>query len=200
MVCDSIKRGAIVSYPTETFYGLGASIYSEAAIERIFTLKGREEGKPLPLIISDRNTLRELTTDVPGIAFSLMEKFWPGGLTMIFWASPLVSPRITGGTGKIGVRISSHPIAHQIVSILNSPLTATSANRSGEKTCSTAQEVSDILGDTLDIIIDGGITEGALPSTVLDLTQTPPRILREGVIGKEKISLYVTQTISKNVT
>jgi L-threonylcarbamoyladenylate synthase len=190
MVCDSLAKGAIVSYPTETFYGLGASIHSDEAIERIFTIKGREEGKPLPLIIPDRDILKELSLEIPGIALSLIEKFWPGGLTLIFWASPGVSPRITGGTGKIGVRISSHPIAQKIVSILKVPITATSANLSGEKNCSTAQEVSDLLGDKIDIILDGGKTEGILSSTVLDLTQTPPKILREGVIGKEKISPY----------
>jgi L-threonylcarbamoyladenylate synthase len=200
VVCDALTKGAIISYPTETFYGLGASIYSPTAIERIFTLKGRAEGKPLPVIIPDRSTLEALTTDVPGIALTLMKKFWPGGLTLIFWASPCVSPRITGGTGKIGVRISSHLIAQQIASTLNSPLTATSANLSGEKNCSTAQEVYDILGDKIDIIIDGGKTEGILPSTVLDLTQTPPRIVRAGVIGEEWISPYLAPTLSNNVT
>ena len=197
-VCSSLAQGLIVSYPTETFYGLGVSIYSESALEKIFVIKGREEGKPLPVIIPDRKSLDELTSNVPDIANVLIKNFWPGGLTLIFRASPRVSPLITGGTGTIGVRISSHPLAQQIVSTLGMPITATSANLSGGKTCSNAQEVYDILGDKIDIIIDGGRTEGLLPSTILDLTQTPPRIVREGIIGEEKIHPHLGETVLHN--
>jgi L-threonylcarbamoyladenylate synthase len=197
-VCSSLAQGLIVSYPTETFYGLGASIYSESALEKIFAIKGREGGKPLPIIIPDRTSLEELTSNIPDIANVLIKKFWPGGLTLIFRASPRVSPLITGGTGTIGVRISSHPLAQQIVSTLGMPITATSANLSGGKTCSTAQEVYDILSDKIDIIIDGGRTEGLLPSTILDLTQTPPRIVREGIIGEDKIHPHLRETVSHN--
>jgi L-threonylcarbamoyladenylate synthase len=192
MTCDALAQGAIISYPTESFYGLGASAYDESAVEKIFMIKGREEGKPLPVIIPDLKTLSELTADIPGIARVLIEKFWPGGLTLVFRSSPQVSLRITGGTQKIGVRISSHPIAQAIVSTLKIPIVATSANLSGENTCSTAQEVYNILGDKIDIIIDGGKTEGVLPSTVLDLTQTPPLIVREGIISGEKINPYLS--------
>lgn len=192
LICDSLRGGAVISYPTETFYGLGASIQDESALERIFMIKGREQGKPLPLIIPDNRILSELTSNLPGIAQVLIEKFWPGGLTLILWSSPHVSSRITGETKKIGVRISSHPIAQAIVSVLKIPITATSANLSGKNPCSTAQEVYDTFGDKIDIIIDVGKTEGSLPSTVLDLTQTPPLILREGIITSEKISPYLS--------
>ena len=189
---DFLQVEGIVSYPTETFYALGTSISSETALERIFTIKGRQKGKPLPVIIPGRDSLKWLCTEIPGVAVRLMEEFWPGGLTLIFRASRSVSPLVTGGTGTIGVRISSHAVAQALVTTLGSPITATSANLAGEEGCSTAQQVAELLGEGIEVILDGGRTEGVFPSTVLDLTQVPPRILREGIIPSDTIRSYVT--------
>ena len=116
-----------------------------------------------------------------------MQKFWPGALTIVFAASPAVLPRLTAGTGKIGIRVSSHPVARLIAKGLAGPLTATSANLSGGPECSTADEVLRVFGDSLDAVIDGGTTAGGLGSTILDVTVSPPLILREGVVSRSDI-------------
>ena len=187
MTCDALAQGAIISYPTESFYGLGASAYDESAVEKIFMIKGREEGKPLPVIIPDLKTLSELTADIPGIARVLIEKFWPGGLTLLLKATPDISPLLTAGTGKIGVRISSHPIAAALTLAVGSPITGTSANISGLPGCVTAEEVYTSLGNGVDLILDGGRTAGGKGSTILDVTVNPPEIIREGMIDRKEL-------------
>lgn len=194
LACEFLKEGSVIAYPTETYYGLGVHISNESALEKIFKIKGRKLRKPLPLLIPHKKILKELTVEIPHVAEILMEKFWPGALTLIFWASSQISPLITGGTQKVGVRISSNPIAQAIVSSINAPLTATSANLSGNDACKTAQEVSRMLGNKLDLIIDGGQTNAHQPSTILDLTQSPPQILREGIIPFKKIAPYLLGT------
>jgi L-threonylcarbamoyladenylate synthase len=128
-----------------------------------------------------------LVEELPTAAQILMQKFWPGALTMVFAASPTVLPRLTAGTGKIGIRVSSHPIARLIAKGLAGPLTATSANFSGGRECSTADEVIHVFGESLDAVIDGGTTTGGLGSTILDVTVSPPLIRREGVVSHTDI-------------
>jgi len=177
-----LKRGGVVAYPTETFYGLGADASDEKAVERVYALKGRELNKPLPLIIGDREIVNRLVEEIPETARKLMDAFWPGGLTIVFKASPFIVPRLTGGTGKIGIRISSNPIASRLSALLSRPLTATSANLSGEKECVSAREVLEFLGDQVDAVVDGGATPGGKGSTIIDVTTDPPAVLRAGVI------------------
>ncbi|MBP8985488.1 MAG: threonylcarbamoyl-AMP synthase [Syntrophobacterales bacterium] len=177
-----LKGGGVVAYPTETFYGLGADASDEKAVERVYALKGREFNKPLPLIIGDREIVSRLVEEIPETARKLMDAFWPGGLTIVFKASPFIVPRLTGGTGKIGIRLSSNPIASKLSALLSRPLTATSANLSGEKECVSAREVSEFLGDLVDAVIDGGSTPGGKGSTIVDVTTDPPTVLRAGVI------------------
>jgi L-threonylcarbamoyladenylate synthase len=177
-----LKEGGVIAYPTETFYGLGAQAGTAAAVERIFTIKGRSFGNPIPLIIGIEENLAELVQEVSPIANKLMEAFWPGPLTLVFHASARIIPRLTAGTGKIGIRVSSHPIAAALAKTLAFPITATSANLSGAGECSTAQEVIDCLGEKIDALIDGGRTRGGVGSTILDMTTDPPAMLREGVI------------------
>ena len=189
-VITSITAGETVAFPTETFYALGASAYNEEAIRKVFTIKGRKHDNPLPLIIEGASMLKEVSAEIPPLADSLIQEFWPGGLTLIFKASPKIPSILTGHTTTIAVRNSSHPLARLLVAGARVPITSTSANRSGDKSCSSAAEVEEQLGDVLDLIIDGGITEGLLPSTILDLTKTPPRIVREGIIPSERLEPY----------
>jgi len=177
-----LREGGVVAFPTETFYGLGADARNEAAVEKIFRIKGRNFQNPLPVIIADRDPLGALVQDIPAAASVLMRTFWPGPLTLVFRAAPSVSPRLTAGTGKIGVRVSSHPVAGFLAAGLSGPLTATSANPSGGPECSSAEAVSHALGDLPDAVIDGGPTPGGSGSTILDVTVSPPLILREGAI------------------
>ena len=180
-------EGGVVAFPTETFYGLGADARNEAAVEKIFRIKGRNFRNPLPVIVADDGELIPLVEEIPATATILMQTFWPGPLTLIFRAAPSVSSRLTGGTGKIGIRVSSHPIARFLAAGLAGPLTATSANPSGGPECSSADAVIRTLGDLPDAVIDGGATPGGAGSTILDVTVFPPRILREGAIPRSFI-------------
>jgi len=178
-----LKEGGVIAYPTETFYGLGADAFSETAVEKVFALKGRNPGNPLSLIVADERALHALVAEVPNKARELMKRFWPGPLTIVFRAAPGVSPRLTANTGTIAIRISSHPIAALLARELGSPLTATSANLSGQKETVSAAGVKDVFGNVADMIIDGGETPGGLGSTIVDVTVLPFRILREGAIS-----------------
>jgi L-threonylcarbamoyladenylate synthase len=177
-----LKEGGVIAYPTETFYGLGVDATNEKAIERLFAVKGRDFKNPIPIVVDQVRGLDRIVTEIPDLGRELIERFWPGPLTLIFGAAPALPAQLTAGTGKIGIRISSHPVARLLAQQLGGPLTSTSANRSGQKECVTAQEVLERIGDDLDGIIDGGKTPGGTGSTILDITQTPPVILRAGVI------------------
>lgn len=177
-----ITQGGIIAYPTETFYGLGTDGENEASVEKLFAIKGRDFNKPIPLIISGRNHVTKLAAAVPESAERLMDRFWPGGLTLLFEALPYLSTRLTGGTGKIGIRLSSNVIATGLAVLLGGALTATSANLSGQEECVSADEVMDKLGSKINAIIDGGTTPGKKGSTIVDITTDPPIMIREGII------------------
>jgi L-threonylcarbamoyladenylate synthase len=182
-----LREGGIVAFPTETFYGLGVDARQEAAVEKIFRLKGRHLRNPISVIVDNERDVNSLVTATTEEARILMQRFWPGPLTLVFSAAPSVSSHLTGGSGKIGIRVSSHAIARLLAKGIAGPLTATSANLSGGKECSTAEEVIHLFGDLLDAIIDGGPTPGGMGSTILDLTVSPPSVLRAGVISSAEI-------------
>lgn len=184
---DILAGGGIIAYPTETFYGLGADATNEKAIEKIFAAKGRNFKNPISLIIGKPDDIHPLVKDIPVSAKKLMDAFWPGALTIVFQASDKISPLLTAGSGKIGLRVSSHPLALKIVQKLKKPLTATSANQSGAPECSDASDVIVQIGDKIDAIVNGGQTEGGKASTLIDITCDPPVILREGVISRKTI-------------
>ena len=184
---EILVDGGIIAYPTETFYGLGADATNEEAIEKIFAVKGRNFKNPVSLIIGQANDIHPLVQDVPETAKKLMAAFWPGALTIVFSAAYIVSPLLTAGSGKIGLRVSSHPIALGIVQKLKRPLTATSANLSGAPECTRASEVAEQLSNKIDAIIDLGDTPGAKGSTIIDVSCDPPIILREGAISRKTI-------------
>ncbi len=184
---EILRSGGVIAYPTETLYGLAADVGNEKAIERIFAIKGRDFNNPIPLIIGNEESLSSLVSEIPKGTMDLMKTFWPGPLTLIFNASESVSEKLTAGTGKIGIRLSSHEIARSLAAGIHGAITATSANISGEAGISSSKEVLDILGDRIDAIIDGGITPGGPGSTVLDVTCDPPVVLREGNIPSSAI-------------
>ena len=188
---EILANGGIIAYPTETFYGLGADATNEKAIENIFAVKGRNFKNPISLIIGQADDINPLVQDVPQTAKKLMAALWPGALTIVFSATDIVSPLLTAGSGKIGLRVSSHPIAMGIVRKLKRPLTATSANLSGAPECTRASEVAEQIGDKIDAIIDLGDTPGTAGSTIVDVTCRPPVILREGAISRKNIEKYI---------
>jgi L-threonylcarbamoyladenylate synthase len=182
-----LKSGGVIAFSTETFYGLGADALNEAAIEKIFGIKGRDFKNPILVVIGDRAHLDALAADIPDEARKLMDRFWPGPLTIVFRAAPPVSPKLTAGSEKIGIRLTSHPIAMEISKKLGGPVTATSANLTGAPECSSAVEVISQLEGTLDGIVDGGHTPGGKGSTIVDVTVYPPKVLREGMIPSSLI-------------
>jgi len=184
---EILREGRVMAFPTETFYGLGADAKNETAVKKIFRIKGREFNNPIPIIIGTREELGGLVEEIPEAAQRLISVFWPGPLTLVFRASKAVSPRLTANTGLIGIRISSHPIARMLAQALGAPLTATSANLSGETECTTARQVVHSIGPFIDGIIDGDKTPGHKGSTVINIAVSPPRILRIGVISENEI-------------
>ncbi|MCX5821260.1 MAG: L-threonylcarbamoyladenylate synthase [Deltaproteobacteria bacterium] len=180
-------EGGVVAFPTETFYGLGADARNETAVEKIFRIKGRNFRNPLSVIVANDREVIPLVEEIPAAAQILMKTFWPGPLTLIFRASSSVLPRLTADTGKIGIRVSSHPLARLLAGGLGGPLTATSANLSGGPECSSVDAVMRALGELPDSVIDGGETPGGAGSTILDVTVFPPRILRAGAISGDLI-------------
>lgn len=188
-----LRKGGVIAYPTETFYGMGADAENEEAIEKIYTIKGRSFKNPISIIIGERTDVIRLTDNIPETGRILMDRFWPGGLTILFDASHNVPQRLTAGTGKIGIRLSSNIIATSLAKTLSRAITATSANLAGENECSSADEVINSIGDRVDAIIDGGQTPGGLGSTIIDITVDPPAIIREGVIP----SSFILDTLRK---
>jgi L-threonylcarbamoyladenylate synthase len=182
-----LRGGGIVAFPTETFYGLGADAQNETAVEQIFRIKGRNFRNPVSVIVANESDVIPLVEEIPAAAKILMQVFWPGPLTLVFRASSSVQPRLTADTGKIGIRVSSHPLARLLAAGLAGPLTATSANLSGGPECSSADAVIRALGELPGSVIDGGETPGGTGSTIVDVTLFPPRILREGTIPGDLI-------------
>jgi L-threonylcarbamoyladenylate synthase len=184
---EVLKAGGLVAFPTESFYGLAVNIMDPAAIQRLFEVKGRGPDQPILLLLGSLLDLEQYAAQVPPSARPLIRRFWPGGLTLIFEAARDLSPLLTAGTGKIGLRLSSHPLATGLAQAFGKPITGTSANLSGMPALSSAQAVLDSLGDQVDLVLDGGQTSGGLGSTILDMTADPPRILREGLITSREI-------------
>ncbi len=188
---DILKNGGIVAYPTETFYGLGAKFDLEDSLKNLYDIKQRPEEKAMPLIIGDKGLLPIVAASVNSIAVLLMNRFWPGPLTLIFPARENLSEYITAGTHKVAVRIPGESFALHLAKTANFPITATSANPSSMTPAQDAETVISYFGDKIDLIIDGGLTAGGLPSTIVDVTGDKIKILREGVIKKKLLkNLY----------
>ena len=180
-VAAILERGGLVGFPTETFYGLGAAISREDAVARIFRLKGRPDSKPL-LILVESVAMAETVAEVSADARALMARHWPGALTLVLRARSAVPVLVTAGTGTVGVRHSAHPLASALVRRLDAPVTAPSANLTGEAPPTSAAEVLQVFDGQIEAVIDGGRTAGGLPSTVLDLTVSPPCVRRQGAV------------------
>jgi L-threonylcarbamoyladenylate synthase len=189
---DILKNGGIVAYPTETFYGLGAKFDLEDSLKKLYDIKQRPEEKAMPLIIGDKGLLPVVVESVNSIAVLLMNRFWPGPLTLIFPAGENLSEYITAGTHKVAVRIPGESFALHLAKTANFPITATSANPSRMTPAQDAETVISYFGDKIDLIIDDGLLAGGLPSTIVDVTGDRIKIFREGVIRKELLkNLYV---------
>ena len=186
---EAFRKGAIIAYPTETFYGLGADPFNEKAVSRLFLLKKRPPDKPVSIIIKDRTMLEDMVEEIPRVSEGLMKKYWPGPLSIIFRAKGL-SAALTAGKGKIALRISSNPIAQRLVSELSSPITATSANPSGKPPAASGADVINYFDGGIDVLIDAGelFSKTKKGSTIIDVTENKIVIIREGEIPAKELA------------
>lgn len=192
-LADVVRLGGVALFPTSFMYGLAADAANPAAVERIFEIKGRSRDKPILVLISQIDQVEELAADVPDTARRLMDRFWPGRLTLVLWAGPLVCPELTAGTGKIGIRMCAHPVCAALTKEAGRPITGTSANISGEPGCRRPLDLPQAMRNRLDLILDAGPLPGGPGSTVLDATTDPPRILRQGTASETAIFDAINQ-------
>ena len=182
-----VSAGGVIAFRTDTFYGLGADPFNVSAVSKIRELKGREENKPILLLLSEASVGDRFIADRSEAFEEVAQKFWPGPLTIVGVAVANLPPGITAGTGTVGVRVPADEAVRDLVRSCGGALTATSANPSGREPARSAKEVFDYFGARVDLIIDGGEVIATEPSTVVDVTTSPPRVIRKGAIPDDAI-------------
>jgi tRNA threonylcarbamoyl adenosine modification protein (Sua5/YciO/YrdC/YwlC family) len=192
-VVSCLRKGDVVAMPTDTFYGLAVDPVNLKAVEQIYQLKMRQKHKPLSLLISGLSQAYELARDSDPMLDKLADKFWPGPLTIIVRAGTKLPLRSTAYTGNVALRVPDAAIARAVVEKFGLPITATAANLQGASECTNAACVRDQIGDRIPLIVDGGPTGRALPTTIVDLSLGPGRwmILREGAIPTHEIVMVL---------
>jgi L-threonylcarbamoyladenylate synthase len=186
-----IARGGVIAFRTDTFYGLGADPFNPEALRAIRKLKGRDEGKPILLLISDQSQVERLIAARSTLFETIAEKFWPGPITLIGKANAKLPEELTAGSGTIGLRLPDDKRVRDLVRACGGALTATSANLSGSLPARSAEEVRTYFPDGFDLIVDDGEVTVEQPSTVLDLSQEKPLIVREGAVSKKELEHYL---------
>ena len=179
---EQIKNGGLAVFPTWGLYGIGADVFQSEAVARVFKAKRRPPNQPIAILIPSKARLDACVTEIPESARKLMQTFWPGGITLVFYASTQVSELLTGQTGKIGIRVPLHPVAAALAGALDHPITATSANLSGEPGCADVADLPSDLMAKMAVILDAGPLFGGAGSTVVDVTTHPPAIIRQGSV------------------
>ncbi len=188
-----LKTGGLVIFPAACLYGLGANALSENAVDKVFQLKQRPRNNPILVLIKNMDQLDRLVTTIPDNARILMDCFWPGGLTLVFDAADGISSKLTAGQHKLGIRLPGHPVAKALVNKVDFPVTGTSANLSGRSGCTRIPGLSSEIIEKADLILDAGPVQGGTGSTVVDVTCTPPRVLRQGAVPVKAIDACLKQ-------
>jgi len=186
-----IRQGSVIAMPTDTLYGLAADPFNRLAVQRVFDVKGRAGDRALPLIAADVRQVVDHLGALPALATKLAERFWPGALTLLITAPAALAPDVTGGTGRVGVRIAADPIARDVCRAADRPVTATSANVSGEPATADPDVVERTLGARLEFLLDAGPTAGGAPSTIVDVTGVAPVLVRAGAVSWEEIRAWL---------
>ncbi len=182
-----LKTGGLVIFPATCLYGVAANALSADAVEKVFLLKQRPRNNPILVLIKNADQLEDLVARVPDKARILMDQFWPGGLTLVFDAADSVSPKLTAGCHKLGIRLPGHPVAQALVNSVDFPVTGTSANLSGQPGCTRTDMLSPEIIEKADLILDAGPVKGGAGSTIVDVTLMPPPILRRGTVADTDI-------------
>ena len=183
----AVRRGEVVARPTDALYTLVADPLNLHAVGRVFAAKGRESIRSLPLLVSDIVMAEELASEVSARFYLLARRFWPGPLTIIAPASSRVPLKVTGNTGRLALRQSHSKVANALLERLSQPLIATSANLSGQPTCTSGIEVFGVMDGSVDLVLDGGTIAGA-GATTIDVTEPYWRVIREGAIAEKEIA------------
>ncbi|HET7009094.1 MAG TPA: L-threonylcarbamoyladenylate synthase [Candidatus Binatia bacterium] len=183
----ALKRGEVIVFPTETLYGLGADALNFTAVEKVFQLKGRDADNPFPVLVADRTMLNSLVAEITPLAELLITRFWPGPLTLVLPARPDIPQPLVNRQGGIGVRLSSQPIATELVRLLRRPLTATSANLSGQPGAHTVAEAKIYFAENISVYLDGGELQSSTGSTVAAIDKNKLNIIRAGDISRQAL-------------
>jgi L-threonylcarbamoyladenylate synthase len=186
---DVLSGGGLVAFPTDTVYGLGAMAFDANAVSKIYMAKGRGQEKAIPILVSDVDLIHRVSSGVTEYAVTLGKKFWPGPLTIVVPRHPTI-PDVVSPLKTVGVRIPNLNVARELLR-LTGPLAVTSANLSGQTSPSTAKGVFAQLNGRIPLILDGGVTPGGIPSTVVDCTGEEPVVVREGPISLEEIKAAI---------
>jgi len=179
---ETLVEGGVIALPTDTVYGLAASIFSAPALARIYEIKARPREKSLPVLVSSIDALERLTEPLDERVASILDRFWPGPLTVVLPARPGFDEFLVSESGGIGVRMPNHPLALEVIERAGGAIACTSANRSGEPPALTAREVAESIGSEVDLTLDGGIAPGGVSSTVIAISNDGIAVLREGAV------------------
>jgi L-threonylcarbamoyladenylate synthase len=184
---DRLRAGGLAAFPTDTVYGVGALASNAEAVEGLFRAKRRRADKAIPILLASADQLDQVAGDIPEAARRLAGEFWPGPLTLVLRRGEQFRSAALAGGESVAVRVPDHPMVRELIERVGEPLAGTSANLSGEPSPVTAEEVRQHLGEAVDVIVDGGRCPGEVPSTVVDVTVDPPRVLREGPISRDDL-------------
>lgn len=184
---DCLNSGGIIAIPTDTVYGVGVDPFNVDAVQKLYTIKGRPEDKPIPLVLGTVEDVEQVAQNLTRYFYHLTEKYWPGGLTIVVKAKNLL-PQLTAGRTTVGLRIPNQPVLLEILQKFGGPLAITSANLSGQPEATSPNEFDTALSSKIDYIVDDGRTPGPIPSTVYDISVSPPQVRREGVIPTETLA------------
>jgi L-threonylcarbamoyladenylate synthase len=189
--CHTLRQGGLVAFPTDTLYALGGSALDPRAIERVHLVKGRHHGKPLSILVPSVEAVAGLAAGVPDAVRDLMRTFWPGALTIVVNAAPSLPGVLTASTGTVGLRMPAGTVARALLTAFAGPIIGTSANKAGGADPADARTVQKAIGGQIDLILDGGRVALGVPSTVVDCTTEPARLLREGAISRVELQARI---------
>ena len=179
---EAVLRGGVIAFPTDTLYGLGCSLFDVSAVEMVARLKRRDPSLAVISLIPDPRQAWGVASEVSPLAERLIQRHWPGPLSLIFVAAAIVPPRVRGAGGTVALRCPKDTLCHRLLDRIGGPVVSSSANLSGQRPAETAEEVLAIFGNQLDLILDGGPRRGGVPSTLVDVSGERPRLLRMGAL------------------